>query len=107
MPESVVTIRRFNEPDDVREFPLGGFELVQLGGMTVGRAEYEPGWRWSEHVGAARASAAATSRTSASWVSGRNRIEMDRRPSPSRSVPATCSRSDRAMTQSSLATNRT
>jgi quercetin dioxygenase-like cupin family protein len=29
----------------------GRFELVTLGGMTIGRATYEPGWRWSEHVG--------------------------------------------------------
>ncbi|MEO7296437.1 MAG: cupin, partial [Candidatus Limnocylindria bacterium] len=53
MPEAAAIIRRFDEPDERRDFPLGRFELVQIGGMTVGRAEYEPGWRWSEHVGAA------------------------------------------------------
>jgi quercetin dioxygenase-like cupin family protein len=26
---------------------------VRLGGLTIGRATYEPGWRWSEHVGPA------------------------------------------------------
>jgi quercetin dioxygenase-like cupin family protein len=25
--------------------------VVAIGGLTVGRATYEPGWRWSEHVG--------------------------------------------------------
>ncbi len=44
-------LRRFDEPDEVREFPLGRFELIRIGGMTLGRATYEPGWRWSEHVG--------------------------------------------------------
>ena len=44
-------IRRFNSPDETRRFEHGSFELVKLGGMTVGRATYEPGWRWSEHVG--------------------------------------------------------
>lgn len=29
----------------------GRFEVVRLGGMTIGRATYEPGWKWSEHVG--------------------------------------------------------
>src|SRR5262245_54747244 len=29
----------------------GKFEIVRLGGMTIGRATYEPGWKWSEHVG--------------------------------------------------------
>jgi mannose-6-phosphate isomerase-like protein (cupin superfamily) len=51
MPISEFLLRRFDEPDEVREFPLGRFELVHLGGMTIGRATYEPGWKWGEHVG--------------------------------------------------------
>ena len=46
-----VVLKRFEAPDEVREMVKGRFELVHLGGMTVGRATYEPGWRWSEHVG--------------------------------------------------------
>ena len=46
-----MVLKRFEEPDEVREMPLGRFELVRLGGMTIGRATYQPGWRWSEHVG--------------------------------------------------------
>ena len=46
-------LRRFEQPDEVREFSRGRFELVTLGGMTIGRASYEPGWRWSADVGAA------------------------------------------------------
>ena len=44
-------IRRFERADEVRTFEHGTFELVQIGGMTVGRASYEPGWKWSSHVG--------------------------------------------------------
>jgi len=44
-------LRRFDEPDEVRTFELGRFEVVAIGGTTVGRATYQPGWRWSEHVG--------------------------------------------------------
>ena len=40
-------LRRFESPDEVRVFPKGRFELVRLGGMTIGRATYAPGWRWS------------------------------------------------------------
>jgi quercetin dioxygenase-like cupin family protein len=29
------------------------FELVTLAGMSIGRASYEPGWKWSVPVGAA------------------------------------------------------
>jgi quercetin dioxygenase-like cupin family protein len=46
-----VILRRFEEPDEVREMPKGRFELVQIGGLNIGRATYQPGWRWSEHVG--------------------------------------------------------
>lgn len=46
-------LRRFDEPDEVRTFPKGKFELVRIGGMTIGRATYQPGWKWSEDVGAA------------------------------------------------------
>jgi class 3 adenylate cyclase len=50
MPESAAVVRRFDDADEHREFALGRFDLVQIGGITVGRAAYEPGWRWSEHV---------------------------------------------------------
>jgi uncharacterized glyoxalase superfamily protein PhnB len=48
-----VVLKRFEAPDEVREMPLGRFELVKLGGVTLGRARYQPGWRWSKHVGPA------------------------------------------------------
>jgi quercetin dioxygenase-like cupin family protein len=46
-----MVLKRFESPDEVRRFAKGKFELVHLGGMTIGRATYEPGWKWSEHVG--------------------------------------------------------
>ena len=46
-----VILKRFDQPDEVRQMAKGRFELVRIGGMTIGRATYEPGWRWSEHVG--------------------------------------------------------
>jgi quercetin dioxygenase-like cupin family protein len=45
-----VILRRFEEPDEVREFEKGRFEVVRIGGLTIGRATYQPGWKWSEHV---------------------------------------------------------
>lgn len=51
--DAEVILRRFAAPDEVREMQLGRFEVVRIGGMTVGRATYQPGWRWSEHVGRA------------------------------------------------------
>jgi quercetin dioxygenase-like cupin family protein len=46
-----VILKRFEEPDEVREMIKGRFELVRIGGVTIGRATYQPGWKWSEHVG--------------------------------------------------------
>jgi quercetin dioxygenase-like cupin family protein len=48
-----VILKRFESPDETRQLVKGKFEIVHLGGMTIGRATYEPGWRWSEHVGKA------------------------------------------------------
>ncbi|MDX1404512.1 MAG: cupin domain-containing protein [Woeseiaceae bacterium] len=44
-------IKSFDKPDDVTRFSKGKFEKVTLGGMTIGRATYEPGWKWSVDVG--------------------------------------------------------
>ncbi|MFC6635060.1 cupin domain-containing protein [Microbulbifer taiwanensis] len=43
-------LKSFGDPDEVREFPKGRVELVKIGGGVVGRAIFEPGWRWSESV---------------------------------------------------------
>jgi quercetin dioxygenase-like cupin family protein len=45
-----VILKRFDAPDETRVFEKGRFEIVKIGGLTIGRAVYEPGWRWSEHV---------------------------------------------------------
>ena len=49
-PDLDVVLKRFDAPDEVREFELGRFEVVRIGGLTIGRATYQPGWRWSKHV---------------------------------------------------------
>ena len=46
-----VILKSFDAPDEVRIMQKGKLELVHLGGITIGRATYEPGWKWSEHVG--------------------------------------------------------
>src|SRR5687768_2163294 len=46
-----VILRRFDAPDEAREMSKGRFEVVHIGGLTIGRATYEPGWKWSVDVG--------------------------------------------------------
>ena len=43
-------LKSFGKPDEVRKFPKGYVELVKIGGAMVGRAVFEPGWRWSTSV---------------------------------------------------------
>ena len=40
----------FLAPDEVREFPDGHVELVNIGNGVVGRLVLNPGWRWSDSV---------------------------------------------------------
>jgi hypothetical protein len=50
-------VKRFEQPDEVRKFEKGKFEIVKIGSMTIGRASYEPGWKWSAPVEAATGAA--------------------------------------------------
>jgi quercetin dioxygenase-like cupin family protein len=49
-----LTLLPLDDPTETRTFEKGRFEVYEVGPMTLGRATYEPGWRWSEHVGAAQ-----------------------------------------------------
>jgi hypothetical protein len=40
-------MKSFLKPDKVRTFPKGKVELVKIGGAVIGRASFEPGWKWS------------------------------------------------------------
>lgn len=46
-----IVLKKFAQPDEVKTFEKGKFEMVTVGDMTIGRATYEPGWKWSVHVG--------------------------------------------------------
>lgn len=39
--------RNFTSASEVREFPKARIEVIEVGGKPVGRATFEPGWRWS------------------------------------------------------------
>jgi len=47
---SQAELKNFGRPDEVREFPNGRVELINVGGAMVGRAVFEPGWRWATSV---------------------------------------------------------
>lgn len=47
---AVAEHKSFNAPEEVREFPLGKVDLIKLNGATIGRATFQPGWKWSTSV---------------------------------------------------------
>jgi quercetin dioxygenase-like cupin family protein len=72
-----VILKRFESPDEVREFELGRFEVVNIGGMAIGRATYQPGWKWSEHVGRPLGQTHCNVEHVGMVVSGRVAVGMD------------------------------
>lgn len=72
-----VILKQFDHPDEVRTFEKGKFELVHAGGMTIGRATYQPGWKWSEHVGKAMGAKSCQVEHVGMVVSGRATAAMD------------------------------
>ena len=43
-------VKSLNAPDEARTFDKGKIEIISIEGRTVGRATFQPGWKWSESV---------------------------------------------------------
>lgn len=42
--------KSLDQPDETRSFPKGRLDIVTVGGTSVGRGTFQPGWKWSESV---------------------------------------------------------
>ncbi|HWI34549.1 MAG TPA: hypothetical protein VNS83_09575 [Lapillicoccus sp.] len=42
-----IHVRSLDQPDETRSFPNGVVEMVTIADTMVGRARFQPGWRWS------------------------------------------------------------
>jgi quercetin dioxygenase-like cupin family protein len=62
---------------ETREFEKGRFELYEVGPATIGRATYDPGWKWSEHVGPGLGKTSCDVEHVGYVVSGRAAVKMD------------------------------
>lgn len=45
-----IQTKSFDSPDEVRTFDKGKVEILKIGNSTIGKAVFQPGWRWSESV---------------------------------------------------------
>lgn len=70
-------LKSFAKPDDVRTFPKGRLELVKIGGATIGRAVFEPGWRWATSVQPIARTKSCEAPHFQYHVSGTLRVKMD------------------------------
>ena len=69
--------KSFGRPVEVRAFPAGQLELLNIGGATIGRAVFEPGWRWSTSVKPLAKTESCEAPHFQYHVSGTLRIRMD------------------------------
>ena len=69
--------KSMNRPDEVRSFDKGRVELVKIGGATVGRAIFQPGWKWSESVKPLAKTKSCEAPHFQYHVSGTLRVKMD------------------------------
>jgi hypothetical protein len=70
-------VKSFDRPEEIREFPKGRLELIKIGGATVGRAIFEPRWRWAESVQPLAKTKSCEAPHFQYHVSGVLRIRMD------------------------------
>ena len=72
-----LTLVNLDHPTETRTFDRGRFELYSVGPMTIARATYEPGWKWSEHVGAPAGASSCMVEHVGLVISGRAAVKMD------------------------------
>jgi quercetin dioxygenase-like cupin family protein len=72
-----LTLLHLDAPTETRTFELGRFEVYSVGPMSLGRATYEPGWRWSEHVGRAQGQELCQVEHVGLVLSGRAAVRME------------------------------
>lgn len=66
-------------PDEARPFRdgKGRMEVVTVGGVTMGRGVFEPGWRWSEHVKPIAGTSSCQAAHTGYVIEGRMVVKMD------------------------------
>src|ERR1700741_4571340 len=69
--------RSFEAADEVREFPSGHADILNVGESEIGRLVFQPGWRWSNDVKPIAGTQSCEAPHFQYHVSGRLAIKMD------------------------------
>jgi uncharacterized protein YjlB len=71
-------VKNFDSPDETRPFEgKGRADVVELAGQPVGRAVFEPGWRWSNNVKPIAQTDSCQVSHLGYCISGRMKVYMD------------------------------
>ena len=71
-------VKNFDSPDETRPFEgTGKADVVKIGGRTIGRGRFEPGWKWSENVKPIAGTESCEVSHLGYVISGRMRVFMD------------------------------
>jgi hypothetical protein len=69
--------KNFETPDEVRTFPSGCVEIIQLDEIAIGRMRLQPGWRWSKDVAPVVCTPSCQNRHIGYAMSGTLEVTMD------------------------------
>ena len=69
--------RNLDSPDEKRSFENGSMNLVTVSGGTVGRAVFNPGWKWSNDVKPIAGTDSCQVSHLGYVISGRMHVKMD------------------------------
>jgi hypothetical protein len=69
--------KNLDQPEDKRSFEHGEVLMVRVGGSTIGRAVFRPGWRWSTDVKPLVGTSSCELAHTAVVISGRMRVRMN------------------------------
>jgi hypothetical protein len=71
-------VKSFDSPDETRPFEgKGRADVLNIGGQVVGKATFEPGWKWSSNVKPIAGTESCQVSHLGYVLSGRMRVYMD------------------------------
>ncbi|MEV6576917.1 cupin domain-containing protein [Streptomyces sp. NPDC051582] len=76
---AAIVRKNFDQADETRPFAdgKGRLDVIQTDRGGVGRAVFEPGWRWSEHIKPLAGTDSCEAAHTGYVVSGRMKVVMD------------------------------
>ena len=69
--------KNLDTPDEKRSFEHGGVNVVNVAGVTIGLATFNPGWKWSNDVKPIAGTDSCQAPHAGYVISGRMHVKMD------------------------------